>query len=113
MIIEWVGFSAWLFGDLEFDTFWRSVLSRMESNEAPTDFNEPRMAHDLREHILGCEGRLIRALWASGLVVSNCIERCHRTVKGLLPGRHWSRDLATSRCVKPLMASLHRGIIEV
>ena len=46
-----------------------------------------------------------RALWVSGFgcapmgfttYAPSCIERCHRTVKGLRPGQHWNRDLATT-----------------
>ena len=75
----------------------------MDANSAPTDFNEPLMAEYLRQHILDCEGPRIRALWASGFgwtlpglttYAPNCIERQHRTVKGLMPGQHWDRDLS-------------------
>ena len=71
----------------------------------PTDWNEPAMAAYLREHIFNVEGPRIRAMWACGFGcvplgfttdAPNCIERCHRTVKGLLPGNHWDRDLATT-----------------
>ncbi len=104
VIIEWVEFSAWLPNDLEFDCFWWHILLRMSSSGAPTDFDEPAMARYLATFILCCQGNIIRAAWASGFgavplgfttYAPNCIERCHRTVRGLLPGVYKSRDVAT------------------
>ena len=65
-IIEWVEFAAWLPKTLEFHVFWTSVLTRMKSDKAPTDFNEPHMAAYLVACVLDCEGPFIRASWACG-----------------------------------------------
>ena len=100
VIIEWVEFSAWLCSDHEFDCFWDTILTRMGD---PKDWNEPLMAKYLSKHILDTSGPLIRASWACGFgcvplgfttYAPNCIERCHRTVKGLLPGSYKTRDLS-------------------
>ena len=57
-LIQWLEFSAWLPNDLEFDTMWKSILRRLESSEAETDFNEPQMAAYLRHSILDVTGIL-------------------------------------------------------
>ena len=66
VIIGWVGFSAWLPSDLEFDVFWTHLLRRMAADKKDTDFREPAMSKYLREHILDMSGSLIRAAWSSG-----------------------------------------------
>jgi len=55
-ILDWITFSSTLPTDAEFDCFWNSVLSRMASNSAATDFSEPLMASYLRRHILDDSG---------------------------------------------------------
>ena len=52
VILEFVQFFATLPSDLQFHTFWSSILTRMASGEAAADFNEPVTAAYLREHIL-------------------------------------------------------------
>jgi len=75
---EWVEFSAWLLGELEFGTFWRSVPARMESNEAPTDFDEPRMAQYLRKHILDCKAGVVGVrVWLRPNGVHNICAQLH------------------------------------
>ena len=58
VILEFVQFFATLPSDLQFHTFWSSILTRMASGEAAADFNEPVTAAYLREHILNGKGML-------------------------------------------------------
>ena len=55
-IIDWVEFSAFLPSDIEFHSFWTSVLTRMSSNQEETDFGELEMSLYLRKHILDSSG---------------------------------------------------------
>lgn len=66
VILDFVQFSATLPSDIQFHTFW-SILTRMASTQAATDFKEPAMAAYLREHILDGKGPHWQASWASGL----------------------------------------------
>jgi len=56
VLLDFVQFSATLPSDLQFHTFWSSVMSRMSAASAPTDFNEPRMAAYIRDNILDGTG---------------------------------------------------------
>ena len=58
VVLDFVQFSATLPSDLQFHAFWSSILTRMASAEAATDFKEPVMAGYLREHILDGKGML-------------------------------------------------------
>ena len=58
VILDFVQFSATLPCDIQFHTFWSSILTRMASAQATTDFKEPAMAAYLREHILDGKGML-------------------------------------------------------
>ena len=49
-LIDWVMFTAFLPSDVEFHTFWSSVICRMEFEEKETDSAEPEMAAYLRKH---------------------------------------------------------------
>ncbi len=96
ILIQWIEFSASLPTDVEFSTFWRSVLQRMKASSATTDFDEPAMARYLEENILKLEAGLISSSWRYGLscgplglsgYAPNSIEVSHRVLKGLLdPG---------------------------
>ena len=104
VIKDWVEFSGkYLPSDLEFTTFWSSILDRMESSGSSTDFNEPAMAAYIKKHILVNSGNSIYALWQGGLgavplgmttYAPNCIERTHRTIKELVPGNWRKRNIA-------------------
>ena len=91
-----IEFAAFLPKDVEQSAFFRSILTRMQSSTAKTDWNEPEFAKYLGKHILDtkCSDGLIHATFASGLgaiplgittFAPNTMERSHRTVKGLLP----------------------------
>lgn len=56
VLLDWVQFSAFLPSDLEFGTFWSSIISRMDKKEKDTDFNEPEMSAYLKRHILDTSG---------------------------------------------------------
>jgi hypothetical protein len=92
VILEWIDFSAWLPTDTEFDCFWRSVLQRMKSSSAPTDFDEPDMARYLERNIFDTTAGILRATWSCGLgcvpygittYAPNAIEVSHRVLKHL------------------------------
>ena len=93
VIREWLMFAAWLPSDIEFHCFWDSILDRMRNSRCSTDFDEPKMAAYLEQHILDGSGDLWRAPWACGLgcvplgfttYAPNAIETTWRVLKGLL-----------------------------
>ena len=58
VLTQWIEFSAFLPSDMEFSTFWSSVLGRMLANVEETDLNEPQMAQYLKKNILDSNGHL-------------------------------------------------------
>ena len=104
MILDFVEFSASLPSDDEFDCFWNSVLLRMRSKSAATDWGEPDMEKYLRRHILDEEKSVLSAPWRSGLghvpfgyttYAPNAIEVSHRVLKGLFQPGYDRRDVGT------------------
>lgn len=60
-ILDWITASATLPSDVEFDAMWRSILDRMSSSSAATDFAEGAMSSYLRKNILDDSGAWVTA----------------------------------------------------
>ena len=79
--------------DLEFHTFWESVLDRLENDRCSTDWNEPMMAKYIGKNLLHDSSGTWRAPWQSGYAsvppgftcyAPNTIEVTWRLIKNIL-----------------------------
>ena len=105
VLVESVQFSAWLPSREEFNVYWRYLVRRLSSRKPKFGWGELLMARYLVDHILITTSEVWTAEWWSGLgavplgittYAPNCIERTHRTVKGLLGKINRRRDVSTT-----------------
>ena len=120
VFIDFLLWSAFLPSDLEFDTFWREALLRMEAQTIETDWKEPVFAQYLRAHCLQEYAGFLRAPWQCGVDATipgyttyapSAIERSHRTLKDLLDRGLVSMGLGQlmDECCKILNARVRNG----